>query len=81
LAAALARRLRSVAEALEAAGDEVTFFGAPVCDSALAAALFAFADACGLRSVAEARDAARLPVSFDMASPFDGSYALKALSR
>lgn len=62
----LVRGFRSVDDAFEAAGWDVTFFGVPLCDSALAAALLAFELALGFRMIADAFDAARLPVSFDM---------------
>jgi len=55
-----------MSEAFVAAAGEVTFLGAFACESALAAALFAFADAAGLRRVAEAFDVARLLASFDI---------------
>lgn len=78
-AALLARGFCSVAEALDAAGRDVTFLGAAVCDSALAAALFAFLLAFGFLIVADARDAARLPVSFDSWPP--GSRSARRYAR
>jgi len=58
------RPSRSVADASRAAAGEVCFFGAFRCESALAAALFDFADVDPLRSVLDAFEAAFLPVTF-----------------
>lgn len=71
--AALVRPSRRVDDALEAAADEVTFFGAEVCDNALPAALLALDDVDGFRSTEDALDAALLPVSLDI-SPLKNEF-------
>jgi hypothetical protein len=74
LDAALVRGLRSTADAFVAAGGDVTLAGARVCERALAAALFAVADADGLRRTAEEREAARLVVSLDTLTSLAGDW-------
>jgi len=63
----LVRLSRNTFEAADAAFDDVTFFGAFVCDSALPPAVLDFLPVLELRSVFEALDAAFGLVTFNLA--------------